>query len=644
MTVVLAPAPFFSWFTNQGQPAVGYQLYTYVAGTSTPQATYVDSTQTTPNTNPIILNSAGYASVWLVLGQTYKLVLYDNKGNLVGSQDQITGGISATGANISYTALGINPVATTVQNFLQQQSAASPFNFMTAAQIQDWQLGTYLYDHGPFIQSAVNTLQPVYMPPGNPQLLTPVVCANPGQKIFGAGVGQTILSIPATFLLSAAGIFDVTAPEPSVELTDFFISFYQPNTTTYASLIAYPPAIFMQASPRAKIRRLRISQAKTCIDARLNCGGTYFEDLELSHFDFGLRIDGSEDTMRVLGCHFWPFGAYIPGGGTYSAMSSNLLTLYDLTSNIGISSGRCDGLVIDAALLICGQGVNFYSGTETGLTGATFGTITNTDFDTNSGINISAGNIQVSASNLTTTPGFLAVNHTGGQLAIDTSWFVGAGSGAASIVSNNNSGVNAEFSITDSTFVGAMTTTDTIISITLTSGVTDVTLNDNRFTSLPTSTNQTAPIISIGSGPRLTFTGNTANDKGTGSGILLSIAADAPHLIQGNNFLGWGIALPVAPALLSFSGNSAVASNGTPQLATNKGTRAFAAATTVVVTHGVNAYGAAPSADQIIITPTSAQPTGGFYVSATSTTTFTLTAAASTSMTFGWQVTNATAT
>ncbi len=95
MTVALAPNPFLFWVTPQGQPAVGYQLFTYVAGTSIPQATYTDSTQTEQNTNPVVLNAYGYASVWLVSGQTYKLVLTDVAGNLVGSQDQIPGGITA---------------------------------------------------------------------------------------------------------------------------------------------------------------------------------------------------------------------------------------------------------------------------------------------------------------------------------------------------------------------------------------------------------------------------------------------------------------------------------------------------------------------------------------------------------------------
>lgn len=101
MTVQVSPNPVFAWFTTQGGPAVGYQLFTYIAGTSTPQATYVDYTQTTQNSNPVILNSFGYANVWLVVGLTYKLVLEDASGNLIWSVDQVPGGYNASAAVIA---------------------------------------------------------------------------------------------------------------------------------------------------------------------------------------------------------------------------------------------------------------------------------------------------------------------------------------------------------------------------------------------------------------------------------------------------------------------------------------------------------------------------------------------------------------
>ena len=92
MTVELAPSPVFKAFDNNGNPLANGQLFTYVAGTSTPQATYVDSTQTTPNTNPVILNARGEANVWLDISLTYKLQLQDSFGNQIWTVDQIPGG------------------------------------------------------------------------------------------------------------------------------------------------------------------------------------------------------------------------------------------------------------------------------------------------------------------------------------------------------------------------------------------------------------------------------------------------------------------------------------------------------------------------------------------------------------------------
>ena len=55
----------FSAQTDAGDPASGFKLYTYASGTTTPQATYTDATLGSANTNPVILNARGEASVWM---------------------------------------------------------------------------------------------------------------------------------------------------------------------------------------------------------------------------------------------------------------------------------------------------------------------------------------------------------------------------------------------------------------------------------------------------------------------------------------------------------------------------------------------------------------------------------------------------
>ena len=59
------PQPKMQFFASNGDPGVGYKLYTYVPGTSfsTPKTTYSDAVGT-PNANPIIMDSRGEASVF----------------------------------------------------------------------------------------------------------------------------------------------------------------------------------------------------------------------------------------------------------------------------------------------------------------------------------------------------------------------------------------------------------------------------------------------------------------------------------------------------------------------------------------------------------------------------------------------------
>jgi hypothetical protein len=73
----LSPNPKFRAFDSDGNPLSGGKLYTYSAGTTTPLATYTDSTEVTSNTNPVILDSDGEANLWL--GESlYKMVLKDS--------------------------------------------------------------------------------------------------------------------------------------------------------------------------------------------------------------------------------------------------------------------------------------------------------------------------------------------------------------------------------------------------------------------------------------------------------------------------------------------------------------------------------------------------------------------------------------
>ena len=70
------PMPYVrvQFLTDDGLPAEGYQLFSYEAGTTTKLATYSDVNLTSANTNPIVLDSAGSATIFLA-ADSYKFVL-----------------------------------------------------------------------------------------------------------------------------------------------------------------------------------------------------------------------------------------------------------------------------------------------------------------------------------------------------------------------------------------------------------------------------------------------------------------------------------------------------------------------------------------------------------------------------------------
>lgn len=83
------------FFTSTGAVLTGGKLYTYAAGTTTPQVTYTTSAGNVPWTNPVVLDAAGRVpgsgEIWLTDGLIYKFVLKDSNDVLIATYDNITG-------------------------------------------------------------------------------------------------------------------------------------------------------------------------------------------------------------------------------------------------------------------------------------------------------------------------------------------------------------------------------------------------------------------------------------------------------------------------------------------------------------------------------------------------------------------------
>lgn len=118
------------FFDNNGVILSGGKIFTYAAGTTTPQATYTSVTGATLHANPIVLDSAGRVpggEIWLTDGLVYKFVIETATSILIGSYDNIAGVNSNDASLVSYDPPFANSVATNVEAKLAQTISVKDF-------------------------------------------------------------------------------------------------------------------------------------------------------------------------------------------------------------------------------------------------------------------------------------------------------------------------------------------------------------------------------------------------------------------------------------------------------------------------------------------------------------------------------------
>lgn len=119
------PIPFVKsfWTDNNGQPLAGGLVFSYLAGSSTPTSTFTDSTMSTANPNPVVLDSAGRANIWLNPAVSYKIVLQNSLGVTQWSVDGVyslvqnsgpwgTSGNNIYNTNSGFVGVGCGPSTT----------------------------------------------------------------------------------------------------------------------------------------------------------------------------------------------------------------------------------------------------------------------------------------------------------------------------------------------------------------------------------------------------------------------------------------------------------------------------------------------------------------------------------------------------
>jgi len=122
----VATGTVIPWLTEQfedssGTPLNGGFVFTYLAGTTTPVATYTDVGLTTPHANPIVLNSAGRPSsggsdvpIYLTPGVSYKFLIQNSASVTIVTRDNISA--------IPPSAQGLDVVGTVGENITANQA------------------------------------------------------------------------------------------------------------------------------------------------------------------------------------------------------------------------------------------------------------------------------------------------------------------------------------------------------------------------------------------------------------------------------------------------------------------------------------------------------------------------------------------
>ena len=98
MAGTLTPTPYQTVLDADGVAVSGALIYTYVGGTTTAATTYADASLATPNTNPIVADSAGRFVAYLPAGGNFKFTYKTAAGATIEEQDNI---LSVPGAAVN---------------------------------------------------------------------------------------------------------------------------------------------------------------------------------------------------------------------------------------------------------------------------------------------------------------------------------------------------------------------------------------------------------------------------------------------------------------------------------------------------------------------------------------------------------------
>jgi hypothetical protein len=341
-TAALIPQPMAQFLDNSGRPLTGGLIYTCQAGQTcpgTPLATYQDSGATTPNSNPVVLDAAGRANIWLT-NAPYKIVVKTSAGVTISTTDNVlAGGFSSgsdpwlvsgstiyNGSSGTKVCIGSTPCTTALAQ-LHVTGTSSGNDFLLRIDDAGNAPGINMYGSGSSMGSYTADAGGLRLRDGN--ATSQMTVGTGAVVVHNAGAGSTTLTVRGGVGQGAANLFSV------VTRTGTDLAYIDSAGRYFGSLYNAAPALATDTAFQTSNSNFSVNgMGDISSNGGINATGANGND---PYKVAGVMIvDASRNAhFNTLTCDSTPCGS---GGGSGSPGGSNTFVQYNNAGAFGGSS------------------------------------------------------------------------------------------------------------------------------------------------------------------------------------------------------------------------------------------------------------------------------------------------------------------
>lgn len=365
----MASLPLFfdqQFLTDTGSLAANHLLYTYDSGTKNPKPTYADAGGATQNANPVVLNSAGRANLWLAAGP-YSFELKTPAGVLVRRYDGVDSaqsavnalateladsthadkGASLCGYSDNVAALDAATVANKLWH-LRYNTYPSVADDLSVGEIAAIQAGTSTLCLSDRIQALINTGKPFRLIPGGRHRCTKALNWKPGAIMIGS-FGAVLSGSGGT---NGATVLEFDQAVPGGTSEGIILN-WEPDTHCHSWGIA---GVAIQTVDWADGRKAFV--ALSVKNAGKGAYNFFLRDVSMSGARYGIHQDGNLFSGELTNVHVMHcYKAWHWASGNTTSMEVGFLKCSDCFH--GIEWGNACYSRIDVYFDHCGLSVPF---------------------------------------------------------------------------------------------------------------------------------------------------------------------------------------------------------------------------------------------------------------------------------------------